>query len=260
MKIIIDTTLGTDNVTSITADSADANFPAANLQNDWTTDVWQAVAGITTATLTLNVSKGCAVEILNTNATSATVLVGTGGTYALESGFSLEAGYSLQADGSFVTTVYNLPGAAGRIWADYGLYTGPHIVTVTLTASSTVNAGIARAGNVEAFNDPMWGIVEASKDYSIEKELNNGSDYFRKRGIVRTFDSISIIDTRANAYHFKHDIWDMVGPKPLAVRLAANAITDKEWVLFCKRIDAPKITYDVGPINARITFNLKEVI
>jgi hypothetical protein len=259
MKIIIDTALGTDNVTSVTASSEDAAFPVTNVQNDFTTDLWKAASGIVSAILTIAASKGSAVELLNTNATSATVTVGSGGYYTLEAAFSLEAGFSLETDATATTTVYSLPGTAGRLWAEYSAYTTPHIIQIVLTAAATVYAGIVRAGNVEQFHDPAAKFSEAAKDYSIERELNNGADYFRKRNIVRTFSGMKIMETQANALKFKMSVWDKVGPKPLAIRLAHANVSDDEFILFAKRVSSPRLDY-LTPTLTQITFDLKEVV
>jgi hypothetical protein len=243
MKIIIDTALKKDNVTSITASSADTNFPAANLQDDFTTNIWRAAAGGTTGiTLTIVVAKGSAIELLNTNAISASMTVDPGGGAV-----------------AVPITSYKLSGEAGRLWAEYGPYTGSHTIVLTLSAASEVSAGILRAGNVETFIDPQYNSQEDSKDYSIELELNDGSNYFRKRNVVRQFSSLAMIELRANAFKFKHDIFDAVGPQPLAMRLADKKITDAEFVLFAKRINAPKLTH-LSPIYTKIDFDLKEVV
>lgn len=88
MKIIIDIDTLTDNVTSISASSSDANFPVTNLRDNFTTNLWKAASG-TTATITLLVSKGSAIELLNTNATSVVVSAGSGETYEDETDWSL---------------------------------------------------------------------------------------------------------------------------------------------------------------------------
>lgn len=260
MKIIIDTDLGTDNVTSVSASSEDASFPASNMLNDFTTDVWKA-NGLNEAIITVLVSKGSAIEILNTNALTAEIVIGTGGDYEAESGYSLETGYELETSYDPISIVQNLPGSKGRLWADYQEFSTPHIIRVTLTAEvgETVYAGILRAGNVETFNDPLYSPKEFSTDFSIEKELNNGADYFRVRNIVRSFPALSIIETRENAFKFKLDIFDQIGPKPLAIRLAHKKITDKEFVLFAKRISPPEVEY-ISSTLAKINFNLREVI
>lgn len=257
MKIIIDTDTLSDNVTGISAGSADANFPASNLRDDFTTNLWKAVSGITTTTLTLSVSKGSAVEILNTNATHVSVVVGTGGDYVLEGSYSLETGYGLEQNTNLFFAS-SLPGAAGRLWIEFPEYSVAFTVVVTLTAASTVYAGIVRAGKVQSFADPDYGMAEDSKDYSIEKELNNGADYYRKRNVVRQFTGLNIVDTWENAYKLKHNIFDAVGPAPLAIYLV-NALNNENLILFAKRINPPKLSYQWDDYM-HISLDLKEVI
>jgi hypothetical protein len=266
MKIIIDTDLAkvpgatvVDNVTSCVASSADANFPDENLRDDFTTNLWKAASG-TTATITLQVSRGSAVMLMNTNATSVVIEAGSGESYANESGFAHEAGYVNADDEVAVIASYSLPGSGGRLWADYAEFTVPHIVTIALTAAAVPYAGIVRAGHVEEFRDPGRENSEGSIDYSVEKELNNGANYFRKRNVIRTYDNLSLFETRANAWKFKHAIFDAVGPKPLAMRIVQNAsITDWEFVAFAKRSAPPQIDH-LNAVYSRINFSLQEVI
>lgn len=256
MKIIIDTDLLSDNITSIVASSEDADFPVENLQDDFTTNLWKATA--VSATLTIAVSKGSAIELLNTNAVSVSAVIGTGGDYELEAGYELETGYELEMSES-TTIVSVLPGSHGRLWIDYPVYTVPHIIKLTLTANGeNVSAGICRAGNVESFNDPLYGLKESSDDYSIEKDLNNGASYFRKRNVVRTFSGLELIETRANAFLFKMSIFDAVGPKPLAIRLT-DLVTDDKFILFAKRTSPPQLTHNL-PNYTNVSFELREVI
>jgi hypothetical protein len=268
MKIIIDTDLAAvdgaayvDNITAIAASSEDAAFPASSLRNDHTTDIWRAVAGVTTAVLTAQVSKGSAVMVVNTNATSITVEAGTGASVTLETGWTLEDDWSMEDDAKFATLAYNLPGAGGRMWADYERIATAHIVRVTLIAAETVYAGIMRAGEVESFKNPAPGNNEGSADHSIVRRLNNGARYTRKRNVVRSFDGLSMVETRANCWKFKHGIWDAVGPKPLAVRLN-DILLDDEFVVFaCTPEGSPvQIAHDAGNEKSRVNFSLEEVV
>ena len=259
MKIIIDIDTLTDNVTSISASSSDANFPVTNLRDNFTTNLWKAASGAS-ATITLLVSKGSAIEIINTNATDITITAGSGETYEDEAGWSLEDGYSYAEDEVAVIAAGSLPGERGRLWGEYSEFSGPHVVTATLTADGIPSAGIIRAGVVERFRNPAPSHEESSIDYSIEKELNNGADYFRKRNVVRTFDNLTMLETRANAWKLKHRIFDAVGPQPLAIRLVdGDIISDDEFVIFAKRIEPPRIEH-VTNTKSRISFSLKEVI
>lgn len=264
MKIILDTGLGTDNVTNIISTSSDAAFPVTNLQNDFTTDLWKAASGVKTATLSAEVSKGCALELLNTNAIQAIVTVRIGSTYDMETGYAPETGYAMEtATLEPTTSTYNLPGSNGRLWVDHVLFTTPYIIDIALTAEDTLYAGILRAGSCQTFKDPARDNGESSEDYSIEVKMNNGSDYFRKGNIVRTFDALSLVESRANAFLLKHKVFDAVGPKPLAIRLMTHAaVPDDEFIIFAKRISPPRLTHLVGPGAGltQVTFDLREVI
>lgn len=264
MKIIFDKTSTStpfDDLTSLTVDSENANFPKENLRDDYTTNVWRAATGVKTATITAYVSKGSAVEVLNTNATTATVTAISGEAYAFEADWDFEADWAFASNVILsAVVVYSLPGSGGRLWADYAEFLVAHTVTIELTADDDVYAGILRAGYVETFPDPTLGIQEASIDYSVEKELNIGSAYYRKRNVVRQFNGLSIIDTRANIWALKHEIFDAVGPQPLAIRIiSSTAITDWEFVAYAKCLENPRmehITHDYS----RLSFTLQEVI
>lgn len=261
MKIIFDPDTLTDNVTACTASTEDAAFPDENLRDDFTTNLWKGASG-TTATITLEVSKGSAVALINTNAISATVSATSGEVFAFETDWSAETDWSLVDDEVVASTViYDLPGSHGRLWAEYSAFTSPHIVTISLTASgSVVTAGIVRAGDVIEFNDPAPLNREASMDFSIEKELNNGADYYRKRNVVRSFSNLSMLETRVNAWIFKHDIFDAIGPQPLAIKLFQNStLTDWQFVLFAKRTDPPELEH-ISVNHSRIFFGLREVV
>jgi len=262
MKIIMDTDSTTapyDNITSVVASSSDANFPVANLRDDFTTNLWRAASG-TSATLTAQVSKGKGLALYNTNATSITVLAGSGETYVNESGYVNETGHAYAADTVTVAAAEVLPGIWGRIWVDYTEILVPHVLTITLTAAAVPYAGIIRAGMVQTFKDPTREHEEGSEDLSIEKELNNGADYFRKRNVIRTFDNLSMIETRPNAWLFKHGIFDKVGPQPLAIRLFDGVnVDDAQFNVFAKRINPPKLTH-LSSTLSRISFNLREGI
>jgi hypothetical protein len=256
MKIIYDLDTLTDNVTSVSASTEDAGFPAVNLLDDYTTNLWKATT--TWARISVAVSRGSAVALLNTNATSATVGVG-GGYWDDESGYSLELGY-FNEYGATAAVVYSLSGVAGRLWADYPEILTPHIITIELQGIANLTAGIVRAGMVNEFKDPAYGGSESSQDFSIERELNNGAEYRKTRNVVRSFSGMTLLETRANAFILKHSIFDRVGPRPLAIRLMSHIITDSDFILFAKRTQPPEISYSAGPIYAKVTLGLREVI
>ena len=279
MKILIDTDLLTDDVTAYTASSSDASYPAANMRDNYPGNVWKAASG-TTATIKLNVSDGSAVALFNINATDVKIFYGTGDSYVNESGFANESGYAYSPiDPSAILKSFNLSGTAGKVWAEYPYQAGEtyiyesgysnesgyansgsdHVVTILLTATGVPSVGIVRAGKVEEFRNPGYGgMAEGSVDYSIQAQMPNGANYFRKRSVVRTHSGLSMLETRANAFIFKHDIFDAVGPMPLPVRITADSVTDDEFIVFAKRT-APVGIEHVTTDYTRINFGLMEV-
>ena len=259
MKILIDTDLLTDNVTAYTASSSDADYPAANMRDNYPGNVWKAAGG-TSATIRLVVSKGSAVAMFNINATAVAIYYGAGEWYIDESGYAPETGYAYLSDPEATVDASDLPGANGKLWAEYTEQTVPHIVTIVLTAGAAPSIGVLRAGNVEEFENPgRDGMGEGSVDYSIEATMPNGANYFRKRDVARTHTGLTMIEERADAFVFKHDIFDAVGPMPLAIRLAADSITDDELIVFARRTSPVTIEHITSDLT-RINFALQEAI
>lgn len=64
----------------------------------------------------------------------------------------------------------------------------------TLTAESTIELGICRGGYAKEFRNPDYGFQEGYRDYSISKKYHNGAEYYRQRGITRTFKGTALID------------------------------------------------------------------
>ncbi len=260
MKILIDTDLLTDDVTAYTASSSDADYPAANMRDNYPGNVWKAASG-TTATIRLVVYKGSAVALFNTNATAVAISYGAGEGYIDETGYAPETGYAYVAsDSSATVEASDLSGSGGKLWAEYTEQTLPHIVTIVLTAGAAPSIGVLRAGNVEEFRNPgRDSMGEGSVDYSIEATMPNGANYFRKRDVARTHTGLTMIEERADAFVFKHDIFDAVGPMPLAIRLAADSITDDELIVFARRTSPVSIEHITNDLT-RINFALQEAI
>jgi hypothetical protein len=240
MKVIFDTALQSDNVTNISASSTYSGYPVSNMQDDYTTSLWRGGAG-GSGTLTVTISKGSSLAFINTNATSIGVTVSSGGGY---------------------TTKSNLTGVNGWFWLDYTYSGSSHTVTLSLTcdAAQYPCGGVLRAGSVITFNDPAPGITESSRDYSVEVPMSSGSVYSLKRSTVRSFSNLQITETKTNAFIFKYDIFDMIGPKPLAIRLVQNTnVTDAEMIIFAKRTSSPNLTF-IKPTLVQINFDLEEVV
>ncbi len=84
-----------------------------------------------------------------------------------------------------ITLTPSDPGAAG---------TGANV-----TAESTLEIGIIRAGYAQEFTNPRYGLKDGLVDYSIKKKYSSGADYYRKRDMVRTYQGSVRLDLTESA-------------------------------------------------------------
>jgi len=225
------------NIASISADEENANYPAANLMDNHPKKVWKGTSR--DAIVTAVTSGGGALAIIATNATSITIAISSGQTWLLDTGWALDTGWVLDTTGDSDTTETSLlPGdISGALWSDFAaVRTSSFTATITFTAAAgeIIQAGVILCGTLRTFVDPMRGISDGLKDYSIVKELNNGAWYIRKRDLVRMF-AFSILEDRdADFYTFMLTVAKALGPSPIAWRILTKNITDSEWIVFCR--------------------------
>lgn len=134
----------------------------------------------------------------------------------------------------------------------------PSDLTITLQApaSETLYAGVVRAGVARTYSvNPDYGLRESRKDYSIEAENSNGSRYYKKRDIVRTFD-LKAFMSRTQA-QLLIDTYDDVGKLPMAWKL--TDIDSSDWVVFGRFTQPPVISHD-HPEDSIITWAITEVL
>ena len=261
-----------DNITSVSADEENANFPVENVQTDYIKEVWKATSE--DAQLVLKVSSGKGAALFGCNAASVVVTVSLGGLAAewaaagdghdgAEWGAASGGHEGAEWEGGEydVVTEYDLDEAGlGALWLDYNEITTTHFVTIDLTmaAGSIIEVGVAKAGDVYSFPEPTYGITEGLRDYSIVKELSNGAWYVKKRDIVRTFSLKLIMDRDTEFYDFMHKIYLLRGSSPLAWRISAG-LGNFQWIVYARAEDMPQGAHDY-PDDSVITINLIEVI
>lgn len=122
-----------------------------------------------------------------------------------------------------------------QIWHEYTAQTAAHTVTIKLTAAAgtTVQAGIFRAGvMVTLLHNPSYGITKAPRDYSVVKEYADGSEYSRKRDIVREF-NVTLRLTSEDALEDLYDLYAAYGPAPIML-LLVDGVNDLKWTVFGK--------------------------
>ena len=119
-----------------------------------------------------------------------------------------------------------------RFWQEYTEQVAAHTATIKLTAASgeTVEAGIIRAGGMQTYSNPQYGINQSPKDFSIKKQLRNGAIYTKKLEIVRAY-SYSMNLVRDTKFNDLIDLYNYYGPDPFCM-LIAETIDDNYWCLF----------------------------
>lgn len=251
MKVIY-----TNNITAVAVSEENSNYPKENLLDDHPRKVWRATSK--DATITLTLSSATAVAIFNTNAASATVTLKNGGS-TITSAF-----YDLSGIYDYYSWLNDLGEAQYSLWFDYGDYPqgGSHTVEFaldTLSATTTLQAGVAFGGLAyQTERGIRYGAKEGLEDYSIKKELSNGSRYWRKRDVVRSF-SCSMILGRSTRdfYMFMGRIAQAAGPKPLAWKLTNESAVD--WTVYAYFSQLPSGSHDY-PDGVVVDFSLTEEV
>ena len=146
------------------------------------------------------------------------------------------------------------------IWYDYTILSETHRIAVTIDSNDvTVDAqiGVTQAGFNSSFSNPDYGLTEGLQDYSIVKETNNGSFYFRKRDVVRTFQGQISVTRDREFYNFMTNIIRAVGPAPLAYKM--TDLSNFDWTVFAMCKTMPKGVHEYYA-HSTVSFDLTEVI
>ena len=119
-----------------------------------------------------------------------------------------------------------------RFWQEYTEQVAAHTATIKMTAASgeTIEAGIVRAGGMQTYRSPEYGISQSPRDSSIKKQLRNHAIYTKKLEIVRAY-SYSMDLVRNTEFNDLIDLYNYYGPDSFCM-LITDAIDDNYWCLF----------------------------
>jgi hypothetical protein len=226
---------------TITADSEDEAYPATNLTNNYIKKVWKAVNSVQTATLTVPISaNSSAIALYGTNATSGTITIADGGTPVL-------AATPITID-------------QGRYWQEYTRYTSSCVATVALTTTAeTLEAGVVRAGDVLTMKNPAYGISETLKDFSIKKELRNGSYYTKPLDKIRKF-AYSCLMARETQFRNLMTLYEYYGPDPFAMLITDNISGSEDiWTVFGCFNGVPSASHST-PDYSNVSISIEEAV
>jgi hypothetical protein len=222
---------------------------------------WKAEGSANTATITADVVGGCSdIMFAGTNAANAEVTVSDPNAIAWESGVSWESGVEWASLPAALTATVTQRSASRSLWIQLSdTVEIPCEVEVVLTGpgGEAVYAGVMVAGIAETYGgrNPQYGIQQSKQDYSIFDENSNGSFYYKKRDIVRSFECQGIF-TRANSLHLQES-FGYLGKNPSAWRLTDEVGND--WVVFGRFPDSPKINHSYFS-HSVVNFNVIEVL
>ena len=230
-----------DRISSVSADTENAEYPASNIQNDMQKKVWKATAS--TATLTIVVDAySKAIAIFNTNADSVTISIKTAGDLLIETYTKTLSTYDLR-----------------NFWQDYTEQTASHKVVIDFTApdGEVVEVGAVKTGAVESlYVDPDYGIGESLIDHSFIKQLNNGAaDIYPAKGL-RTFDGRILIERDDEFYDILRDFVDAMGDQITAFSVAS--LDYAYWTVLGWFRTLPTGSHDY-PNHSVINFQIEEV-
>lgn len=229
-----------DRIYSLSASSFDAEYPVANLLYDHPSKVWKAASGVTTAVVTIVTTGTVAgIHIAGTNAVSGSVAV-------------------KNSTETITHETHAISGTFGQFFVKFdATYTADLHVIVSLTADTTVYAGICRSGTLISLPNPQYGLTQKRQDYSIKKELSNGGLYIYNRHIPRQYD-LSFLLTYAE-YNTIDALFIENGSIPLAFLIADDTDSDDQWSGFFHIVDPPSANYAYFS-HLTCGFTLKEAV
>lgn len=247
----------TDRIIACIASNEDSSYPDSNLLDEHPKKVWKSTG--VSATLTIDMSSGAALGIVNTNATGVNVSVVTAIILELSSDISALDGLEMETvpgDGTVEATLLNTD--TGDIWISWSAANSPIQVSVSLTSTaSPLYAGVVAGGDVFELSDPLYGLQETMVDYSVVKELSNGSLYYRRRDLVRQYSPTVMDDRDGTVLAFMRQIVRWSGPAPLMWRL--TSLDNSQWIVFARLTSPPAVTHNY-PIYSTINFTVSEVV
>ena len=122
-----------------------------------------------------------------------------------------------------------------------------------------ITSGILNTGFSISFPNPMTGLSEGRKDYSVKKELPTGSYYFLNRVAGKTY-SGTIVGTQSQIEDFMAFAEEFLG-KPFAVLVAQDMNLDAKTSIYAYMSQMPKMSFDTKTGNLRkASFAFNEVL
>ncbi len=252
MKVIF-----TDNISAISADEQETNFPIENTtDNNIVKKVWRGTSADATVTLTVEADSNT-VSIFGTNAGSITVTVKD---ITETSTLWGPTEYDLRGVDTLFKFMTDTAENHTSIWAEYDEQASQHKIILDFEGSSgvVVQAGVIRAGLASDYNNAEYGLTNSLKDYSVVKELNNGSTWIDNKNIVQTFSGNFLISRDDGFPIFMKQFQDTTGVEPLPW-LVLDVSQDNIYSIFARMNVLPSGNHNYVE-ESIINFELIEMV
>jgi len=226
---------------STVANHTDSGFPVANIADDYPKRQWK----FTGASATLTVTPGQSSSL----STVALYNVGCSAITITENGQSPES-----------LTILTTSTGQKSVWHEFSHPSNNAFVLTFTGAYGTFisSCGVLKYGDRVEVKNPKYGMTESYIDYSLFKELSNGSFYIKEKDIVRTFSGqFSTARTAACYYTFMDNIARTLGHKPAAWLI--TDLDDQYWHVFA-RFGSPVAGTHEDFDNSLVAFDLIEVL
>ena len=248
-------------ITSVSASSENVNFPASKLLERSPKIAWKAVDGVSEAVLTVETSAGISdILIAGTNATTVSI-VGSdpnGVAWAESDGWAEGDTWVSPEVNVYGSTIQRSRSQSVLVTLST-LVDIPVLLEITLTcdSSETLYAGVLMAQDPEEYGGGgvRYGMEEGRLDLSIKAENSNGSTYYKKRDILRTFSLSAILEESSAAKMM--DIYEDIGEQGAGWKLTDE--NDNNVVVYARFDGPPKKTRDYFRHSA-ISWQLIEVL
>jgi hypothetical protein len=236
-----------DCIASISALSADPDYPVSNMLDDHPQKSWKTVADFgppapvsSSITVVTDGSAAAGIALFNTNVTSGTVLV-------------------KNSTGATTYETHSISGTYGRFFVQFNSeYEEILSIVISLTAPTTLYVGECRCGAFITIPNPkMSGLKFNRDDYSIKHELSNGGRYIFKRNTPRSFDlSFTMLQSE---FETIDALFDENGSHPLAMLIGEGLSADNKWSGFFHIDEPPSADYGY-PSHTDCSMTIKEAL
>ena len=226
-------------------DAEDPNFPIDNIVDLHPQKVARGTVDSILISIPLPFGYSNAVALFNTNATSAIVsVINTGDDdpdYADgEEVFSVLL--ELQGAKTYQQLISDRDKPSQKeFFVEYPFRSTSHVVNIFLTGSvdgsGKIDTGVVFVGRSFTSAEPLLGLTQTFKDFSLVSELATGATYILKRDIVRVFTMTIDMCVDTDEPRRLQKTFADIGPEPIPWLITEDE--QSSWLVFARKNSEP---------------------